>query len=70
MFQRPRRAFTVVELLVVVAIIALLISLLLPAVQSARESGRRSALMSKKPVLDDATAQDDAARAAAKWSSI
>jgi len=36
-------AFTLVELLVVIAIIATLIGLLLPAVQSARESARRSA---------------------------
>jgi prepilin-type processing-associated H-X9-DG protein/prepilin-type N-terminal cleavage/methylation domain-containing protein len=35
-------AFTLVELLVVVAIIALLVALLLPAVQAARESARRS----------------------------
>jgi prepilin-type N-terminal cleavage/methylation domain-containing protein/prepilin-type processing-associated H-X9-DG protein len=35
-------AFTLVELLVVIAIIALLIGLLLPAVQSARESARRT----------------------------
>ena len=39
---RGRRAFTLVELLVVIAIIAVLIGLLLPAVQSARESARRS----------------------------
>jgi len=37
-----RAAFTLVELLVVVAIIALLIALLLPAVQAARESARRA----------------------------
>jgi prepilin-type N-terminal cleavage/methylation domain-containing protein len=37
-----RRAFTLVELLVVIAIISILIALLLPAVQSARESARRS----------------------------
>src|SRR5215831_5779804 len=38
---RSQRAFTLIEVLVVITIIAALIALLLPAVQAAREAARR-----------------------------
>ena len=41
-FSSNRAAFTLVELLVVIAIIAVLVALLLPAVQAAREAARRT----------------------------
>ena len=45
--RREKRAFTLVELLVVIAIIAILVALLLPAINAAREAARRNQCINK-----------------------
>lgn len=70
--MKPKHAFTMLELLVVVALIGVLIALLLPGVQAAREAARRGQCTSKLQQIGLAVqlyndAQVTAIPAASQW---
>jgi prepilin-type N-terminal cleavage/methylation domain-containing protein len=60
--QKRRSAFTVVEMLVVIAIIGILMALILPAVMAARERARQLECLNRLANIGKATHTFDAAR--------
>jgi prepilin-type processing-associated H-X9-DG protein/prepilin-type N-terminal cleavage/methylation domain-containing protein len=60
--ERSRTAFTLVELLVVIAMIGVLVALLIPAIQAAREASRRSQCASNAKQLALAVLNYEATR--------
>ncbi len=67
---QTRAAFTLVEMLVVIAIIGILVSLLLPAVQAARESARRSECTNKLRQIGMAVTAYDALHGQLPFNSM
>ena len=62
MSGRKRRAFTLVELLVVIVIIGMLVGLLIPAVLAAREAARQTQCMNNQKELSSAVMQYELAK--------
>jgi prepilin-type N-terminal cleavage/methylation domain-containing protein/prepilin-type processing-associated H-X9-DG protein len=61
-FACPWAAFTLIELLIVIAIIGVLIGLMLPAIQAAREAARRDGCINNQRQVADAMLNYEAAR--------